>query len=61
MYPLTPENELDALEPLAMELQSIVQNGLTYTKAPYAKERFARVRDISAQIMSRKTGLPLRR
>lgn len=54
-----PENELDALVQLAMELQSIAQNGLTYTKDPYDKERFARVRDISAQIMNRKTGLSL--
>jgi len=50
---------LDTLTELAMELQSIAQNGLTYTKDPYDKERFARVREISAELMHVKTGLPL--
>jgi ADP-ribose pyrophosphatase YjhB (NUDIX family) len=43
----------------AMELQAIAQNGLTYTKDIYDKERFERIREISAEIMSRKTGLSL--
>lgn len=52
-------NDLDALTKLAMELQSIAQNGLTYTKDKYDKERFERVREISAEIMAMKTGLPV--
>lgn len=52
-------NDLDVLTKLAMELQSIAQNGLTYTKDKYDKERFERVREISAEIMAMKTGLPI--
>ena len=52
-------NDLDILVKLAMELQSIAQNGLTYTRDKYDKERFERIRDISAEIMEIKTGLPL--
>ncbi len=51
--------DLDALTKLAMELQSIAQNGLTYTKDSFDKERFERVREISAEIMSMKSGLPV--
>lgn len=49
-------NELDELTKLAMELQAIAQNGLTYTKDMFDKERFERIRDISAEIMAIKTG-----
>jgi len=52
-------NDLDELTKLAMELQSIAQNGLAYTKNLFDEERFKRVREISAQIMSMKTGLSL--
>ncbi|MGL4731021.1 MAG: NUDIX hydrolase N-terminal domain-containing protein [Clostridium sp.] len=52
-------NDLDELVRFAMELQSIAQNGLTYTKDPFDKERFERVREISAQIVSMKTGFPI--
>lgn len=48
-------NDLDMLIKLAMELQSIAQNGLTYTKDQFDKERFERVREIAAQIMALKT------
>lgn len=34
------------------EIQSIAQNGLTYTKDVFDKERFERLREISAEIMS---------
>jgi len=54
-----PTIDLDELTKLAMELQSIAQNGLTYTNDIYDKERFERVREISAHIMSIKTGLSL--
>ena len=56
---MEPANELDVLIKLAMELQSIAQNGLAYTKDPFDKERFTRIREISAQIMSMKTGFPI--
>ncbi|TCL56192.1 ADP-ribose pyrophosphatase YjhB (NUDIX family) [Kineothrix alysoides] len=52
-------NDLDMLIKLAMELQSIAQNGLTYTKDHYDQERFERVREISAQIMAMKTGFSI--
>lgn len=52
-------NELDTLTKLAMELQAIAQAGLTYTKDMYDKERFERVREISAELMALKTELPI--
>ena len=52
-------SELDTLTKIAMELQAIAQNGLTYTKDSFDKERFERVREISAEIMSLKTGYPI--
>ena len=50
-------DDLDTLVKLAMELQAISQNGLTYTKDLFDKDRFERVREISAEIMSMKTGI----
>ena len=44
-------NELDKLINMAVELQSIAQNGLAYTRDAFDKERFERVREISAEIM----------
>jgi len=52
-------NDFDISIKLSMELQSIAQNGLTYTKDKYDKERFERVREISAEIMSLKTGFSI--
>ena len=52
-------NELDKLINMAMELQSIAQNGLAYTRDAFDKERFERVREIAAEIMAMKTELPL--
>lgn len=43
----------------AKELQFIAQAGLTYTKDPFDKERFERVREIAAEIMSLQSRLPL--
>lgn len=40
----------------AKELQFIAQAGLTYSKDPFDLERFARIREISAEIMSMKSG-----
>ena len=43
----------------AKELQFIAQAGLTYTKDPFDKERFERVREIAAEIISLQGMLPL--
>lgn len=43
----------------AVELQFIAQAGLTYSKNNFDKERFKRIREISAEIMSAKSGLTL--
>lgn len=43
----------------AMELQSLAQAGLTYGKDPYDKERYSRIREISAEIMAQMADLPL--
>lgn len=43
----------------AKELQFLSQCGLAYTKDPYDKERFERVREISAEILSRYSGMPV--
>lgn len=42
----------------AIELQALAQNGLAYTKDAFDKERFERIRQISAEIMCYKTGFP---
>jgi len=42
----------------AIELQSIAQAGLTYGKDAYDKERYARIREISAEILSNMSGIP---
>lgn len=52
-------SDFDFLTELARELQAIAQNGLTYTKDKFDKERFERIRDISAEIMSIKTDIPV--
>lgn len=39
-----------------MELQFIAQAGITYSKDPFDLERFERIREISAGLMSLKTG-----
>lgn len=44
---------------MAMELQFIAQSGLTYTRDLYDKERFERIRSISAQAMALGSGLPI--
>lgn len=43
----------------AKELQSIAQNGLTYTKDEFDKERFERIRTISADIISHYSEFPI--
>ncbi|WP_130890212.1 NUDIX hydrolase [Fusobacterium sp. THCT13E1] len=41
----------------AMELQSLAQAGLTYSKDPYDKERYNQIRDISAEILAYKSDI----
>ena len=43
----------------AVELQSISQNALTYTKDIYDKERFERVREIAAEMLAMKANLSI--
>lgn len=43
----------------AIELQSLAQAGLTYGKDVYDHERYERIREISAEIMSHMTDIPL--
>jgi len=42
----------------AIELQSLAQAGLTYGKDLYDKERYERIREISAEIMSHMSDIP---
>ena len=42
-----------------IELQSLAQAGLTYGKDVYDKERYTRIREISAEMMSYITDVPL--
>ncbi|MBO5158464.1 MAG: NUDIX hydrolase [Lachnospiraceae bacterium] len=42
----------------AIELQSLAQAGLTYGKDLYDKERYERIREISAEIMSHMADIP---
>lgn len=42
----------------AVELQSLAQAGLTYGKDVYDLERYARIREISAEILSHMTSIP---
>ena len=43
----------------AKELQFIAQAGLAYSKDPFDLERFGRIREISAEIMSQMSGIPV--
>ena len=43
----------------AIELQSLAQAGLTYGKDAYDKERYERIREISAEMMADISDLPL--
>jgi len=43
----------------AVELQSLAQAGLTYGKDVYDKERYARIREIAAEMIALKTDIPL--
>ena len=43
----------------AMEIQSIAQAGLTYTENVFDRERYERLREISAEMLAEKTDIPL--
>ena len=43
----------------AIEIQSIAQCGLTYTKDIYDKERYEQLRNIAAEMLSYKTDIPI--
>lgn len=42
----------------AVELQSLAQAGLFYTRDPFDRERFERIRAIAAEMLTYQTGLP---
>lgn len=43
----------------ARELQALAQAGLEYSRDPYDLERFQRIREIAAEMVSQGTDLPL--
>lgn len=45
----------------AIELQSLAQAGLTYGRDSFDRERYARMREISAEMMSRLSDIPTER
>lgn len=45
----------------AIRLQSLAQAGLTYGKDNFDLERYQEIRDISAEMMAEKSGLPIER
>ena len=45
----------------AIELQSLAQAGLTYRKDIFDRERYERIREISAEIMAYKTDIPVQK
>ncbi|MBR3553939.1 MAG: NUDIX hydrolase [Clostridia bacterium] len=48
----------DRIVQWAAELQSLAQAGLYYGKDAFDRERYARIREISAEMMAERTGLP---
>lgn len=50
---------MDKLLDIAIELQSIAQAGIAYSKDKFDIERFKRIRDISAEILCEKSDLTL--
>lgn len=52
-------NKSDRWLDLAQELQFLAQGGLAYTKDKFDKERFERIRDMSAEMISLQSDLPV--
>ena len=42
----------------AIELRSLAQAGLTYGRDPYDRERYERIREISAEMVAHKSDIP---
>lgn len=55
---LKKENLMEKWLQWAIEIQSLAQAGLAYTNNEYDKERYERLREISAEIMEHKTSIP---
>lgn len=51
----------DKIAQWAAELQSIAQAGLFYGESAFDQERYQRIRDISAEMMAERTGIPVER
>ena len=51
--------DIDKIIEWATELQSLSQTAIFYCKDKFDKERFQRIREISAEMIAMKTGLPL--
>lgn len=56
---LEVSHKQDKLIEYILEIQSMAQSALFYVKDEYDRERFERLRDISAEMMALKTELPL--
>lgn len=52
-------SDLNQLTKWAMEIQALSQTGIEYSKDVYHLERFERLREISAEILSSQTDLPI--
>lgn len=50
---------MDRIVEWARELQSLAQSGLFYGHDDFDKERYQRIRDISAEMLAERTGLPI--
>ena len=48
----------DQIVEWAKELQSLAQAGLFYGRDVYDRERYQRIREISAEMMASRTGIP---
>ena len=53
--------ESDCWVEWAIELQSLAQAGLTYGKDAFDQERYARIREIAAEMMTHMTDIPLQK
>lgn len=49
---IVKDNKIEKWLRLAMEIQSLAQNGLEYVNNVYDKERYERLRDISAEMIN---------
>lgn len=49
----------DKISEWAIELQSLAQAGLFYSKDVYEKERYQRIREIAVEMMAERTGFPV--